>query len=159
MHHDINIVSEVQHTKKRMPQNFPDAPLGVGVVSSDGASVSSPDAVVSCPEGVVSSPAVVVVVSGMILVVVVDSVAIDVSGDVVVSPGALVVDVVSDGESLDGPATAEQTPDGNSSRAKMRWLLRPIDICCSITWNCSVMGSKYRISGKYSKIRLNHKSI
>ena len=27
----------------------------------------------------------------------------------------------------------EHTPVGNSSRAKMRWLLRPIDIFCSIT--------------------------
>ena len=37
---------------------------------------------------------------------------------------------------------AEHTPVGKSSRAKMRWLLRPMDMVCSITWNCSVMGSK-----------------
>ena len=129
------------------------------VVSIPEAVVSSPEGVVSSPEGVVSSPGAVVVVTSMFSVVVVDSVAIDVSNDVVVSPGASVADVVSGGELLDGPSTAEQTPDGNSSRANMRWLLRPMAIFCSITWNCSVMGSKYRISGKYSKIRLNHKSI
>ena len=134
-------MSEVQHTKKRMPLNLPEALLGEGVESSDGASVPPPGAVVSCPEGVVTSPGEVVVVSSTFLVVVVDSVAIDDSDDVV-SPGASVVNVVSDGESLDGFATAEHMPDGNSSRANMRWLLRPMAIFCSITWNCSVMGSK-----------------
>ena len=112
------------------------------VVSIPEAVVSSPEGVVSCPEGVVTSPGEVVVVSSTFLVVVVDSVASDDSDDVVVSPGASVVDVVSDGESLDGFATAEHMPDGNSSRANMRWLLRPMAIFCSITWNCSVMGSK-----------------
>ena len=77
-----------------------------------------------------------------VIVIVVGVVALDDDDDVVVSPGASVVDVVSDGDSLDGFATAEQTPDGNSSRANMRWLLRPMAIFCSITWNCSVMGSK-----------------
>ena len=44
-------------------------------------------------------------------------------------------------------ASTEQTALGNSSKAKMRWLLRPMDIFCSIAWNFSVKGSKYRISG------------
>ena len=32
-----------------------------------------------------------------------------------------------------GVLSCEHTPVGNSPRAKMRWLLRPMDIFCSIT--------------------------
>ena len=136
----------VEHARMRRLPKMPPVPLEGVVVSSPAAVVSSPEAVVSSKEVVLS-----VVVDSVVLVVVdavdvVDSVAVGVVVDsvavVVESPGAFVVVVVPGGALLEGPATAEHTPMGNSSRAKTRWLLRPMDIFCSITWNCSVTGSK-----------------
>ena len=132
----------MEHTRKSTLPKMPPAPLEEVVESSPEVVVSS-EAVVSSEEVVpslvvVDSVAFVVVDSGAV-VVVVESVTFVV---VVDSAGAFVVVEVPEGESLEGPDAAEHTPVGNSSRAKTRWLLRPMDIFCSITWNCSVMGSK-----------------
>ena len=119
---------------------MPPAPLDGVVVSSPEVVVSSAEVVVSSAEGVVSSCDGVVSSQDVVPSDAVDSVFLVVT--VVDSFGTFVVVVEPDGESLEGPATAEHTPEGNSSRANMRWLLRPMDIFCSITWNCSVTGSK-----------------